>query len=316
MSASFCPNCGNGVKPGAKFCEKCGYSMDPAKTEQPQGGAGQPPVQQQPPQGYQQSPPQQQPYNQPAQPQYAQPQQQYGQPQHQYGEPGQYPPPYQQGGFMGRFAKPPDYIRPPNYVFTETMTERIVGTLKRDVHVVEEIEDRPELQDEAQKLLVISLAIITILNIAAVLTQTDTYLIDSEIGTVFDIILNRFVGGFVYIYLLAKVGQSVGGAETRVDLQEMIRMLSYAYVSLAIYEALALISNSLGNSIFGLLVGIYYIYTLIIFAFVIRRALDKGYGTAILTIIIALILTLIYQIIVGEFISAIFGDTYEIIDPL
>ncbi|MCE7733368.1 MAG: zinc-ribbon domain-containing protein [Candidatus Heimdallarchaeota archaeon] len=290
MSSNFCPNCGNSVKPGAKFCEKCGYSIEAAKSNQAPESPAKP--------VYQQPPPQQQ-YSQP-------PQQPYGQP----------PPQYQQGGFMGRFSKPPDYIRPPNYVFTTTLSERIVGTMKMNVHVVEEIEDRPELQDEAKKLLLFSLLAITILNIVSILTLTDTYKVDDEIGTIVNIILVRFAGGYVYIYLLAKVGQSVGGQETRVDLDELMRVLSYAYFAVAIYEVLSLLANSSGNLALAVISGIFLIYTFILFAFVIRRALDKGYGTAILTIIIAFLGVAVYQTIVGILIFEIFGDTYSIIDPL
>lgn len=301
MSSNFCPNCGNSVKLGSKFCEKCGNSIESSKGGQAPAGTGK---------AMDQPPPQQEKYYQPPQQSHAQPQQPYGQP------PSQYPPPHQQGGFMGRFAKPPDYIRPPNYVFTTTLSERIIGTMKMNVHVVEEIEDRPELQDEAKKLLLFSLLAITILNVISIFTLTETYTVTSEIGTIVEIILMRFVGGFVYIYLLAKVGQSVGGRETRVDLDELLRVLSYAYFAVAIYEVLSLMSNATGSLGLALISLVFLIYTLILFAFVIRRALDKGYGTAILTIIIAFLGVAVYQMIVGFFLSEIFGDTYNFIDPL
>lgn len=299
MSSNFCPNCGNSVKPGAKFCEKCGYNIEAPKGDQVPAKQLD---QQSPSSGYQTPPPKQE-YYQP-------PQQQYGQP------PAQYPPPYQQGGFMGRFAKPPDYIRPPNYVFTTTLSERIIGTMKMNVHVVEEIEDRPELQDEAKKLLLFSLLAITILNIISILTLTDAYNVESEIGTIVEIILTRFVGGLVYIYMLAKAGQSIGGRETRVDLDELVRVLSYAYFAVAISEVLSLATETTGSLGLGLISFIYLIYTFILFAFVIRRALDKGYGIAIITIIVAFIGVAVYQVLVGFLITEIFGDTYSFIEPL
>ena len=140
--------------------------------------------------------------------------------------------------------------------------------------------------------------------------MTNTYTVDSEIGTIVEVILKRFVGGFVYIYLLARVGQKVGGQETRVDLDELMRVLSYTYFAVIILEVLSLLASTSGSIALSLVAGIYGLYTLILFAFVIRRALDKGYGTAILTIIIALIGLLVYLMIIGALLGGIFGTTY------
>lgn len=306
MSALFCPNCGKSVPKGAKFCESCGHGLQSKKDSTPSPQQQPPQYQQQPPQ-YQQQPPQ------------------YQQQQPQYQQ-GQYPPPNQEAGFMNRFQKPPDYVRPPNYIETTTVSQRIIGTMKMNVHVVEEIEARPDLQSEALKLLIVSLIIKTLVEIIAVLSLPEVYIVNDQIGTIVERILASFVGGFVYIYLIANIGQFIGGRETSTNTNEMLRMLSYAYVISAIADVVSvaeqienagvdLEEDSLsGLGIFLMFAGfILIIYSFIVFAFVIRRALDRGYGIAIITIILSFVILIIFQILVTDATEAIFGETWEFV---
>ncbi|OLS24110.1 MAG: hypothetical protein HeimC2_23840 [Candidatus Heimdallarchaeota archaeon LC_2] len=287
MSKEFCPNCGKSVPQGAKFCEGCGHQLQAIKSDgsKPQQ---QPPYQQQPPAYQQQTP--------------------------AYQQQGQYPPPqHQQGGFMNRFQKPPDYVVPPNYVETTTMTQRIIGTTKMNVHVVEEIERRPDLQSEAQNLLIISLAIITLFEIIAILSLPEEYEVFSTVGTIAETIFVNFLGEFVLIYLLARIGKAIGGAETNTSTSEMIRMLSYAYVIRAIAQAINVMgrtNDSVGLSVVGSLA---FFYSLIVFIFVIRRGLDKGYLITIFTIIVSVFIWIIFLGIGGIVLAEIFDDTYRII---
>ncbi len=289
MSALFCPNCGKSVPEGVKFCENCGYDLKSQKqsTSSPQ---------QQPPQ-YQQQPPQ------------------YQQQPPQYQQQGQYPPP-QQGGFMNRFQKPPDYIRPENYIETTTISQRVIGTMKMDVHVVEEIEARPELQGEAQKLLVISLALITIFQIISIFSLPDTYEIHSETGTIVLSILSNFVGGYVLIYLIASIGKFIGGSETTTSTSEMLRMLSYAYVIMASSDVITGIAIVMDSYALELIGSLLFLYSLIVFIFVIRRGLDKGYVTAIITLVISIILWLLFLGLAGSAVIEMFdGEPFEVIPP-
>jgi hypothetical protein len=194
------------------------------------------------------------------------------------------------------------------------MGERIIGTMKMDVHVVEEIEDRPELQDEAQKLLVVSLVIITLFELIAIFSATDVYAVESQMGTIIQTILLRFVGGFVYIGLLAAVGKAIGGQETETSNQEMLRVLAYAYVASAIAEILSTIDDLSDNDALFLIWLIFTFYSYMVFAFVIRRALDKGYGTAIITIVIAIIGLGLYVLLVSEIVTSIFGTPWDFVD--
>ncbi len=306
MSEKYCSTCAAKNSPDAVFCANCGTKMgenvpDARKSDvPPQQYQQSPPSQPQPPQyippiSNQQPPPQQPPQYQQQPPQYQQQSPQYQ----------QYPPPYQPG-YRG-FHKP-DYIRPPNYVFTTSIKERIIGTLKFDMHVVEEIEERKDLQDEAQKLLLACFSIISVLSIISILSSS-YWIVHSPLSTIIEIVLTTFLSGFIFIIFSAKVGQTIGGKKTIVDKEEILRVSAYAYVAYVIERILFLVSGA--NVLIGLLWVISFFYFLALMTFVLRRAFDTGYIPTIVTIVISLIGTFIVYVIILVITGSIFGLSYE-----
>ncbi|MCY3414400.1 MAG: hypothetical protein INQ03_22325 [Candidatus Heimdallarchaeota archaeon] len=301
-----CTSCSNNIKEDAVFCPQCGERVTNNQTinQSPQGqqGYGQPPQQ-----GFGQNyPPQgQQGYGQPSQQGYGQnypPQQGY--PPQGYGQPGfqQFPPGYRQRRI--------DYIRPEGYVFTKTMLERILGTLKSDVDVVEEIEEREDLMDEAKKVLIGAFSIITLFHFILINVST-AYTIYSPVLSFIEILLSTFVGGYVFIISIAFLGKRIGGHNTQIDTNEIIRVLAYAYVARALSQIFSVINNISDSSFIYFIWFLFSLYSYFVVAFATRRAMDTGWGLTIITIIPAIIVRFFVEIIIVMFIGFI-GLSYTI----
>ncbi|MHA2168313.1 MAG: zinc ribbon domain-containing protein [Candidatus Kariarchaeaceae archaeon] len=301
MSSKFCTQCGAANDPSAIFCNSCGLKFEQRATPQedhsePRGEPEPTPSSQQPPPSYQQPP------------QYAQQPPQYAQQPPQYA---QQPPQYaQQPGYYQRHYGP-DYVRPPGYVFTTSISQRIFGTLKRDIHVVEEIEERQDLQEEAIRLLLVCFSLLSVLSIIAIFVSEEFYDVISPTSTIIGVIARVFVGEFVFIATVASVGKSIGGFRTQVDRNEIIRVTSYAYV-FRVFEQLLFVLAAI-NPVVGLIWIVAFIYFIILMVFVIRRALDTGYPKAIVTTIIAVIVSLIVSTIILIAVESIFGTGYELV---
>lgn len=341
VSSQYCPSCGSPIDNMSKFCGNCGQAVEaPAKgmgtektPQQPQTmsdppsgrvspnpssqGNHQPPVNQytpnsqavpnqygQHPSSQQQPPYGQTPYNQ---------NQSYQQGYQTNPNQGTYIPPQQvAGGYPpSNFrSNPNQYIIPPNYQNTTTIWERIMGTLKADVHVVEEIERRKDLQDEAQKLLIINFTVISFVKILSVLFFSDLWVVVNPLGAALEIILNTFGVGFLYIILIAEIGDRIGGATSEVDREEIIRVLAYAYVAFSLADFISLVDDMLAVFMFTLFWLVAFFYSGYVFIFAVRRSLDSGWGVAILTVLIALFIRSIVSGIIDSILIALFGGTY------
>ncbi len=271
MSTQFCPNCGANVA-GLNFCQNCGTNVT-GFTQNPQ------------PTSHNETPP----YSQSA-------------PQ------GQYP-----QGIANPMMQPNasnfsnQYVIPDNYVETKTIWQRIIGTLTFNVDVVEEIERREDLTSEARVLFFTVMAILAALQIAIVFT-TDLYTLYNPIGSIIEI-LGEYLGlNYIFVIVLANVGKSLGGYGTETSKEEMIRVLSFAYIGRAISMFLNLLSEYLSSLFFLWLIA--FIYSAAVFLFVLKRALDKGYGTAIAVLIVAFIIDAILTVVWYFIVGVIFGDTY------
>jgi len=277
MSSKFCSNCGKQLAPDAQFCTDCGHKQKSSDQSTMTNQTVSTP-------------------NQTSQNNPYYPNQPTGPPQYPSGQPHQQmPPQYQhtqtfQGyapnpnqGYMGYGYQRNQYIRPPGYVFTKTIGERIVGTFRRDIHVIEEIEEREDLLDEANKLLIACFSFVAILQILYSITFNVLNLGAEILYT----LLSRFVGGYTFIYLIAVVGQAVGGSETQTNRKEIVRVTSYAYVARVLDETLFFLSEVISNPFLSLLWLIAFVYAIVVFITVVSRALDRGIGTAIITLIIA-----------------------------
>ncbi|MHA2253131.1 MAG: zinc-ribbon domain-containing protein [Candidatus Kariarchaeaceae archaeon] len=220
-----------------------------------------------------------------------------------YTDPGYRPIPQQQD------YQRAEYIRPPDYVFTKSITERIMGTIKRDVDVVEEIEERTDLQDEAFKLLIFCFGFISLFTILTIFASS-LYDVHSEGGTIIEIIVVTFGGGFTFIYATASIGKSIGGHRTDTSRDEIIRVTSYAYVLKVIERAVALLTETSDNILIDLILLVVWVYFIMVMMFVIKRSLDSGYGTAIITAIIAVIISIIVEVVLSILVELIIGDTY------
>lgn len=228
-----------------------------------------------------------------------QPQQGYQKPRHQQSYP-------QYGRF---FPQPMGYIRPQDYQFTQSVSERIVGTLKANIHVVEEIEERKDLQSEANKVFIISLIIIAIFKIVSVFISP-YWVIYSVSGSIIEIILLTLINGYAFVYLCASIGQRFGKHETQVDRDEILRVLSYAYIAKAIEQILSVVDDIYSNTFTFILWGISWLYALYIVGFALTRALDRGWGTTIGTVIVVSIIIVIITFVLYMIMAAIFGTTY------
>ncbi len=116
---------------------------------------------------------------------------------------------------------------------------------------------------------------------------------------------------YLSMIMIAGTGQAIGGAGTSVTPDEPICVLYYANVATAIAGQFDLLSE------IYVVLGIPWLtvtfYSLAVFVFVVKRTLDKGLGTAFVTVIVAWILKTNVMIITDLIISAIFGGTYSIV---
>lgn len=280
MSAKFCGSCGHGLEQDAQFCPNCGAKQGGSDTAAQHDNQPAKPGGVAPPSYTSQQPPDQ------------------GQQGFQQQPQGYYPPQDSQpqaymGG--GRQYRRREYIRPPNYVFTQTIGERIKGTLRRDIHVIEEIEERADLQDEANKLLLACFSVLAIFEIFF----TISFGSDSSASRLIYIVATRFLGGAAFIYLIAAIGKAIGGQETQTNTKEIIRVTAYAYVARLIDQFVLILFIGSGSvlllfAFFGTL-----IYSALVFITVVTRALDRGIGTSIITIVLAAIISGFVNTVLG-----------------
>ncbi len=200
------------------------------------------------------------------------------------------------------------YVIPPNYVETKTIWQRIIGTLTFNVDVVEEIERRDDLTSEAKILFFTMMGVLAAIQIALVFT-TDLYDLYNPVGSIIEIIGEYFGLNYVFVIVLAQVGKSLGGYGTDTSKEEMIRVLSFAYVARGISMLFNLLSEYV-PSLFWIWFLV-FLYSAAVFLFVLKRALDKGYGTAILTLIVASIIDVILTLAWYFIVSMVFGTTYQ-----
>ncbi|MHA2501438.1 MAG: hypothetical protein ACXAE3_01010 [Candidatus Kariarchaeaceae archaeon] len=290
---SYCEDCGTQLNANSLFCGNCGKKTGSGSngepvyqaTQQTMDGPASTMSFQTAPNQQQQAP-------------------NYQQPNHRYQQgyqPGSQPPMYHQS----------DYIRPADYQFTTSMTQRIMGTLRRDIDVVEEIEEREDLNAEATRLLLINFSIIALFNIMGIFAFPQYYLVINPIGSIVEIVALQFIGGFLFIQMIASVGKSFGGQKTDTSNEEMRRVLAYAYTALVVEGILYFLSDMYFDS--GLLLIAWLVsllYAFFVFLFAVRRALDTGFGTAFISIVVAYIGRLIVNFIILYVIFSIFGDTY------
>jgi hypothetical protein len=281
MSSKFCRECGKQLGENELFCSNCGTKVLQTET-----------VQEQPQQGV---PNRQEMYSGATQ---------YQSPNYQQPNQGMN---YQQFGYR-------EHQFPPNYQPTDSAVDRIVGTLKRDEHVIEEIEYRKELQQEAIKLLIVNFLFLSFVRIITVFTVSFRYEVYLPLGAIVEIILTQFIGGLAFIYAVASIGGSIGGSETQTDRDEMIRVLSYAYVARVIENLVSLIDDIISNPATGIIWVIVLIWSALVVLKAIKQALDKGYGTAIISVVIAFIVQVIANGILVTIVESIFGGTtYDVI---
>ncbi len=312
----FCTNCGNQIireeepaKPLDYTTEGVNENQNPNEPIEELGSAenkGQvEPSTQIPPQG--QYPQGQYPQGQYPQGQYPQgqyPQGQYPQgqyPQGQYPQ-GQYPPgqypqgqypqgqyPYSSnpmvvGGIVGGAnLNTETYVPPAGYKDTVSITERIFGTLTFDIDVVEEIERREDLTQESRYLFGGILVLMVIFDMIAKMNN-GIPAFNAFLGA----FITRGIEYIVYVYALVYVGRGFGGYQTKVTVEEMIRVLSYALIATAIADLFEIIGIFV--PIFNLLWFFGTLYAIAVFMYAVKRSLDQQWANAFAVVVISFII--------------------------
>lgn len=209
-----------------------------------------------------------------------------------------------------QFQDPKTYVRPLDYKNTTTSLQRIIGTIKMDAHVVEEITSRKDLQKEGWILLLINLTIFVIIQQITIVLMPEHLEVISTPGLILDIVFRTYLAGILFIYSIPIIGRFIGYTKSDLDNSSVRRILSFAYFAAIVPKIVAFFTGVLQSDILAFSWITFSLYYLIIFSFAIRRAMHKGYLTSFTTLIIAIIVLNLYNIAVSEIIEMLFDGSY------
>ncbi|MCE7734337.1 MAG: YIP1 family protein [Candidatus Heimdallarchaeota archaeon] len=206
-----------------------------------------------------------------------------------------------------KYKDPKTYVQPANYKLTKNFAERIIGTVKLDVHVVEEVATRPDLQKEALVLLILNLSAVTIFQLVMIFAFPDYFVVRSTFGTIADILLTNYLTGIFYIFSIALVGKHLGHVKEEVDTKLVLRGLAYGYIANTIESILSFTTAMTRSSAISFIWIMAVIYYLFVFGFVIRRTMHKSYGATVITLIVSITLLNVLQRGIIEIIDRYWG---------